>query len=61
MICREICFQNDLIMRHVDDRMVIAPPLVITVSEIDMLMERVERALDQTYLQIKKTDYSKVK
>ena len=53
-ICREICFQNDLIMRHVGARMVIAPPLVITLSEIDTLMERVGRSLDQTYMQLKK-------
>ena len=54
MICREICFQNDLIMRHVGDRMVIAPPLIITPAEIDILMERIWRALDQTHAQIKK-------
>ncbi len=27
---RERCFANNLIMRHVGDRMIIAPPLVIT-------------------------------
>ena len=28
--CREHCFANNLVMRHVGDRMVISPPLVIT-------------------------------
>jgi putrescine aminotransferase len=36
---RERCFANNLIMRHVGDRMIIAPPLVITPAEIDVLIE----------------------
>ena len=46
--CRERCFANNLIMRHVGDRMVISPPLVITKAEIDMLVERARRSLDET-------------
>ena len=37
--CRERCFANDLIMRHVGDRMIISPPLVITPDEIDILID----------------------
>ena len=29
-ICRERCFANNLVMRHVGDRMIISPPLVIS-------------------------------
>ncbi len=29
-MCRENCFANNLVMRHVGDRMIISPPLVIT-------------------------------
>ena len=47
--CRERCFANHLVMRHVGDRMVIAPPLVITRHEVDILIERARRALDETY------------
>jgi putrescine aminotransferase len=47
--CRERCFQNNLVMRHVGDRMIIAPPLVITTDEIDMLIERAIKSLDETY------------
>lgn len=47
--CRERCFQNNLVMRHVGDRMIIAPPLVITTDEIDMLIERAVKSLDETY------------
>jgi putrescine aminotransferase len=52
--CRERCFANDLIMRHVGDRMIIAPPLVITPGEIDVLMERAWKSLDECYAGLKK-------
>ena len=51
--CRERCFANNLIMRHVGDRMIIAPPLVIKPSEIDTLVERAAKSLDETYASIK--------
>jgi putrescine aminotransferase len=35
-------------MRHVGDRMIISPPLVITESEIDLLIQRANKALDET-------------
>ena len=53
LICREHCFTNNLVMRHVGDRMVISPPLTITTKEIDLLMSRVIRSLDQTLADIK--------
>lgn len=46
-ICRERCFANNLVMRHVGDRMIISPPLVITKEEIDTLAERAWASLDQ--------------
>ena len=52
-ICRENCFANQLIMRHVGDRMVISPPLVISEKEIDQLIERASRALDTTVVRLK--------
>jgi putrescine aminotransferase len=51
--CRERCFANDLVMRHVGDRMIISPPLVIRPEEIDMLIERATRALDETLAEIR--------
>ncbi|WP_120499781.1 aspartate aminotransferase family protein [Roseovarius sp. EL26] len=53
LICREHCFANGLIMRHVGDRMVISPPLVITKGDIDALAERAWKALDQAHAQLK--------
>ncbi|NDW52974.1 aspartate aminotransferase family protein [Aliiroseovarius sp. PrR006] len=49
LIIRERSFANNLIMRHVGDRMVIAPPLVITKDEIDTLITRARKALDEAY------------
>ena len=59
LICREHSFGNNLIMRHVGDRMVISPPLVITKAEIDTLIDRARRALDLTLAQLKEEDLLK--
>lgn len=54
LICRERCFANNLVMRHVGDRMVMSPPLVIQKDEIDTMIDRATRALDECYAEIKK-------
>ncbi len=59
LICRENCFANGLVMRHVGDRMVISPPLVITHEEIDTLVERARKALDLTHAELKEKDLLK--
>jgi putrescine---pyruvate transaminase len=46
MVCRGHCFGNGLIMRAVGDRMIIAPPLVITRAQIDEMMNLIHRCLD---------------
>jgi putrescine aminotransferase len=48
MVCRGHCFANGLIMRAVGDRMIIAPPLVITRGQIDEMMTLIRRCLDLT-------------
>jgi putrescine aminotransferase len=48
MVCRGHCFANGLIMRAVGDRMIVAPPLVITRAQIDEMMELIRRCLDAT-------------
>ncbi len=52
-ICRENCFANGLIMRHVGDRMIISPPLIVTKPDIDSMMGLVVKSLDQTYASVK--------
>ncbi|MEL6646844.1 MAG: aspartate aminotransferase family protein [Pseudomonadota bacterium] len=59
LMCREHCFGNGLVMRHVGDRMVISPPLIITKDEVDTLIERATVALDKTYAQLKSEDMLK--
>jgi putrescine aminotransferase len=46
-------------MRHVGDRMVISPPLVITPAEIDILIERARLSLDMCYEDLKAKDMLK--
>jgi len=50
---RERSFANNLIMRHVGDRMIIAPPLVMTTSDIDTMMDRAVQSLDEAYAAVK--------
>ena len=53
LICREHCFDANLIMRAVGDRMVISPPLIISEEEIDLLLDRASTALDKTFADVK--------
>mgnify|MGYP002725553699 CR=1 FL=1 len=46
--CREFCFDNGLVMRAVGDKMIISPPLIMTESEIDELIDKAGRCLDLT-------------
>nr|WP_316639135.1 aspartate aminotransferase family protein [uncultured Roseateles sp.] len=48
MVCRGHCFGNGLIMRAVGDRMIIAPPLVITRPQVDEMVALIRRCLDLT-------------
>jgi putrescine---pyruvate transaminase len=48
MVCRGHCFGNGLIMRAVGDRMIIAPPLVITRDQIDEMVALIKKCLDLT-------------
>jgi len=58
-MCRERCFANNLVMRHVGDRMIISPPLVITPEEIEIFQKRATLALDDTYKALKDGDMLK--
>ncbi len=58
-MCREHCFANNLVMRHVGDRMIISPPLVITPEEIEVFSTRAKLALDATYKDLKENDMLK--
>ena len=48
VLCRDLCIANGLVMRAVRDTMIIAPPLVITHAQIDELIEKARKSLDDT-------------
>ncbi len=48
MACRGHCFREGLIMRAVGDRMIVAPPLVMTRAQVDEMMDLIHRCLDLT-------------
>lgn len=48
MICRGHMFDNGMIMRAVGDRMIIAPPLVISRAQIDEMLALIRFCLDRT-------------
>jgi putrescine---pyruvate transaminase len=57
MVCRGHCFGNGLIMRAVGDRMIIAPPLVMTQAQIDEMMALIVKCLDLTYADVQKNGW----
>ncbi|MEI5997994.1 aspartate aminotransferase family protein [Paraburkholderia bengalensis] len=51
-ICRDFCFNGNLIMRATGDRMLLSPPLVVTKSEIDEIVSKAKKAIDSTAQQL---------
>jgi putrescine---pyruvate transaminase len=54
MVCRGHCFREGLIMRAVGDRMIVAPPLVITRAQIDEMVALIRRCLDLTLADLRR-------
>ncbi|WP_029349305.1 aspartate aminotransferase family protein [Bosea sp. 117] len=48
-LARDFSFKNGLVMRAVRDRLIIAPPLTISHGEIDELVARARKTLDDTW------------
>ena len=61
LICRDYSFANGLIMRHVGDKMIISPPLVISKSEIDELIKLAVKTLDQTLAHLQREGMMKTR
>jgi putrescine aminotransferase len=53
MVCRGHMFDNGVIMRAVGDRMIVAPPLVMTTAEIDEMAARIRDCLDLTLADVR--------
>lgn len=54
MICRGYMFDNGIIMRAVGERMIIAPPLVMTRAQIDEMIGKIGAALDDTLAELRR-------
>jgi putrescine aminotransferase len=54
MVCRGHMFDNGVIMRAVGDRMIVAPPLVMTTAQIDEMVERIGFCLDLTLADVQR-------
>jgi len=52
-ICRDHCFDNNLVMRACWDTMVFSPPLCITEAEVDEWEILIRKALDATFDDVK--------
>jgi putrescine aminotransferase len=53
MLCRAHMFNTGIIMRAVGDRMIIAPPLIMTHAQIDEMVALIRRALDLTLEEVR--------
>jgi putrescine aminotransferase len=51
-ICRDFCFNGNLIMRATGDRMLLSPPLVVSKIEIDEIVSKAKAAIDATARQL---------
>ncbi len=58
MICRGYMFEHGVIMRAVGDRMIIAPPLVMTRAQIDEMIGKIRAALDDTLAELRRRGVS---
>ena len=54
-LCRDLSINNGLVMRAVGDTMIIAPPLIINQEQIDELISKATKTLDETLAAINKT------
>ena len=51
-MCRDLSFNNGLVMRAIRDTMVLSPPLIITDDEIDEIVVKVRKTLDETWAKV---------
>ena len=54
-LCRDLAINNGLVMRAVGDTMIIAPPMIINQEQVDELISKATKTLDDTLAAINKT------
>jgi putrescine aminotransferase len=53
VICRDLCVKNGLVMRAIRDGMVLSPPLIVTEAQIDEIVDKARRSLDETLVALR--------
>ena len=53
MICRGHMFDKGVVMRAVGDRMIVAPPLVMSQAQVDEMVGRIREGLDATLAELR--------
>jgi putrescine aminotransferase len=48
MTCRNISVNNGLVMRAIRDGMVLSPPLIVTEAQIDEIVTKAKKSIDET-------------
>ena len=51
-LCRDLCVANGLVMRAVGDTLIMSPPLVISLAQIDELVDTAWKCLDLAALKL---------
>jgi putrescine aminotransferase len=51
-LARDLAVRNGVVMRHVGESLIVAPPLVITRAQIDELVDKARRTLDAAAAQL---------
>ncbi len=52
-LCRDLAVKNGVVMRHVNESMIIAPPLIITHEQIDELVDKARQTLDSAMVALR--------
>ena len=53
VMCRELSIANGLVMRAIRDGMVLAPPLIVTETDIDEIVSKVHLTLGQLHSKLR--------
>ncbi len=53
-LCRDLAVKTGVVMRHVNESMIIAPPLIITPTQIDELVDKAKKTLDAAAVELRR-------
>ena len=53
LLTRDACLRNGVVSRAIGDTMVLAPPLVTEPDDLDLMVTRLERSIDDAYAELR--------